>query len=244
MNIIVCDDNSIQLKTMSGYIRNYFKDKILNEEVNIQCFENCDVIMEKLDEIQIDIAFLDIEMDGINGIELGKVIRNKFSKAIIVFATGYKDYALTAFSIRALDFLMKPITFEKMLQILDEVLNLYLENKGYKSKNENIKYFSFNRNRKIFKMPFYDIVAFEKNNKKIIIYSQKGKFEFLGSLKLLKNRLDMNEFLHCHQSYIVNKKYINNFFNSEIIIDEFNLKIPVNRNSKKVVKDVLCHSKK
>ena len=163
MNIILCDDNNIQLEIMNGYISQYYEK---SENILIKCYESADVINNSIEDFVIDVAFLDIEMEGMNGINLGKVIRKEYPEAIIIFITGFKEHAVTAFSIRALDYLIKPVRKEKIISLLEEIDKLYKTKEKENFISKDIEYFSFKRNRKLLKIPYDEIVAFEKIDRK------------------------------------------------------------------------------
>lgn len=236
MNIILCDDNNIQLEIMSGYISEYYGER---ENIFIKSYERADIINNSINEFMIDVAFLDIEMEGMSGINLGKAIRKEYPEAIIIFITGFKEHAITAFSIRALDYLIKPVRKEKIISLLDEIDELYKLKRKENSASNNVKYFSFKRNRKLLKIPYDEIVAFEKIDRKIRLFSLSGVYEFVGTLKTLIDEIEMQHFFQCHQSYIVNRRFVKEFSNPEIIVPEIGLKIPVNRSSKLAIKEMI-----
>ncbi len=239
MRIIICDDNQIQLEIMNTYITDYLTEKNLLESCELLCFSNGDSVNEKVDELSIDVAFLDIEMEGLSGINLSRIIREKYPNAIIIFVTGFKEHAITAFSVRALDYVIKPISVEKLNTLLDEVVKIYNENIKINIDMKDIKYYSFKRNKKLVRIPYHEIGAFEKIDRKVRLHSLSGVFEFIGTFKQLIDEIDMDNFIQCHQSYIVNKSFVKSFSNPDILMDEIGLKVPVNRNSKKMVRQLI-----
>ena len=74
---------------------------------------------------------------------------------------------------------------------------------------------------------------------KIRLFSLSGVYEFIGTFKTLIDEIEVEYFFQCHQSYIVNRKFVKEFSNPEIIVSEIGLKIPVNRSSKLAIKEMI-----
>lgn len=117
MKIIIVDDEQPAVKTLM---------KILNKICpgsEVAGFNSPSKALEFLEENSADIAFLDIEMFDLNGIELAKRIKDKCKKINIIFVTGYSEYALDAVSLRASGYLMKPVTEEDVREELENLRN-------------------------------------------------------------------------------------------------------------------------
>jgi len=105
LTIVVCDDEPAQVNIITSYI-----EKLdINYKLEILGVLSGEELLDKIEERKIDIAFLDIEMAGIDGINLGRRIREKYRDCIIIFITGFKDHALKAFDIDAFNYILKPI---------------------------------------------------------------------------------------------------------------------------------------
>jgi len=155
-------------------------------------------LLEKIKDERFDIFLLDIQMGGLNGIEIAKKIREKDNEAIIVFMTGYRKYTLEAFEINAFHYLIKPIMPEKFRNLMKRVLKRFHEIKVHR---ENTQKFILKTQSMIMKIDYKDILYFEKDFRKIKIYTVKGNYDFYGSFKALLTELDQNIFIRCHQSY-------------------------------------------
>ena len=136
MNLLIADDENLELKVLEKTIKKFF----LNE-LEIFMASNGKQAAQISDETEINIALLDIEMPGMNGIELAKLIREKNPDCIIIFITAYDrfDYAIEAMHIKAFDYLLKPWKEEKLTGLISEAIvnikELSLEN----SVNENLQ---------------------------------------------------------------------------------------------------------
>lgn len=124
MTCIVADDEHILLNHLQNIIKNIYPD------ANIFTFDNSESIVEFVKENKIDIAFLDINMPSMNGIELAKILHEEYPKLNIIFTTGYDTYAVKAFELNVSAYLLKPITkvaVENALNNLRYPLNSKLE---------------------------------------------------------------------------------------------------------------------
>ena len=136
MNLLIADDENLELKVLEKTIKKFF----LNE-LEIFMASNGKQAALISDETEINIALLDVEMPGMNGIELAKLLREKNPDCIIIFITAYDrfDYAIEAMHIKAFDYLLKPWKEEKLTGLISEAIvnikELSLEN----SVNENLQ---------------------------------------------------------------------------------------------------------
>lgn len=243
MNYIVaiCDDDRTQVEIVNDYIENFsFKTnydiKVIKAYTGEELLRKLDSEEEGIGIADIDIFLLDIEMNEMNGIDLAKKIKQKNKKAIIVYITGFKDYALYAFQIRAFHYMMKPITYKNFEILLNEIIeNL----KVRYLKKETDKIFVVKNKGAVLKIPYMDIFYFEKSLRKTIVTCKSESTEFYASFKNLIKELDMNYFTQCHQSFIVNNSKIYSYKNKEIYIRELNERIPVSKGCVKEVKKAL-----
>ena len=115
MRIIAVEDEVILLKHLTSRIHEALP------EAEILAFDNTDDTLAALSENEIDIAFLDIAIGNMNGVEMAKRIKAVYPDCDIVFCTGYSDYALQAFDLGASDYLMKPISVDKIQHALSQL---------------------------------------------------------------------------------------------------------------------------
>jgi len=127
MNILAVDDERIQLEELEEAIKEAIPDaqvvsfrkpkEALEYAKQLRTTDNC-----------IDLAFLDIEMGSLNGLELAKELKNIFDKTNVVFVTGYSHYAVDAFSVPACDYIMKPVSKDVVLKALERLRNPIIKN--------------------------------------------------------------------------------------------------------------------
>ena len=131
MNLLIADDENLELKVLEKTVKKHFVD-----ELEIFASSNGRKASQICDEVKPDIALLDIEMPGMNGIELAKYIKEKYANCIIIFITAYDrfDYAIEAMHIKAFDYLLKPWKEERLC----ELINTAIENVRSMQKTDSI----------------------------------------------------------------------------------------------------------
>ena len=119
MNLLIADDENLELKVLEKTVKKHFV-----EELEIFASSNGRKASQICDEVKPDIALLDIEMPGMNGIELAKYIKEKYAECIIIFITAYDrfDYAIEAMHIKAFDYLLKPWKEERLCELIDTAI--------------------------------------------------------------------------------------------------------------------------
>ena len=136
MNLLVADDENLELKVLEKTIKKFF----LNE-LDILMASNGKQAAGIVENTDINIALLDIEMPGMNGIELAKLIREKNHDCIIIFITAYDrfEYAIEAMHIKAFDYLLKPWKEEKLTGLISEAISSIKEISSDDGKSENLQ---------------------------------------------------------------------------------------------------------
>lgn len=136
MNLLVADDENLELKVLEKTIKKFF----LNE-LDIFIASNGKQAAGIVENTDINIALLDIEMPGMNGIELAKLIREKNHNCIIIFITAYDrfEYAIEAMHIKAFDYLLKPWKEEKLTGLISEAISSIKEISSDDGKSENLQ---------------------------------------------------------------------------------------------------------
>ena len=203
---------------------------------NLELVKSCKNAMEAFDvanKQSIDIFFLDINMPDISGLSLAKSI-NKNSK--IIFTTAYREYAIDGFNLQALDYLLKPISFDRFLQ----AINKYFEGTSYmgreiKTAETFVKNdFIFVRSdRKMVKINFDEIMFIESLSDYIKIHLVANTITTRETISNIETKLPTKNFLRIHRSYIVNLKKMSSYTNEYIEIGK--KAFPISRTHKENV---------
>lgn len=186
---------------------------------------------------EIDLLFLDIQMPTLSGNNLLKTLKHP---PLTIFTTAYTDYALEAFELDAVDYLLKPFAFERFLQAVNKAkqllpipateINSTLIEKGF---------FSIKVDGKIVKIYYDDILYVEGFKEYVRIVCKEGRFVTLESLKNLEAILPQDQFIRVHKSFIVAKKQVQSVEGNQLEIGP--KKIPISRGKKDTIVRVIFY---
>lgn len=206
----------------------------LSKIPNISIIASCSNAIEAFNVLRthkVDLIFLDINMPEISGISFAKSI-NKNVK--IIFTTAYRDFAVEGFEIQAVDYLMKPISFDRLLKAINNYFDTYSENKASKIKAIDSHQFMFVRaDRRMLKIDFQNIIYIESYSDYIKIHLEDKTIVTRETISSVEAKLPKDKFLRIHRSYIIALKQISSFTNEEIIIK--NTSLTISRSYKKEV---------
>ena len=192
MRIAVCDDNPKELERIKGCFC-----RIQGYDLVCSYFDSTSTVMEilKTENSPYDLYILDIEMQGMNGLKLAKSIREKDSRALFVFLTSYTRYMKDVFDVVTFDFIEKPISDEKLLQILERAAT-YL--------NITSQHFSFGYRASRYSLKYDRILYIEKKGRQALIHTFEDVYKTNMTLEEIWKQLNPKSFVHIHSSYIIN----------------------------------------
>ena len=192
MRIAVCDDNPKELERIKGCFC-----RIQGYDLVCSYFDSTSTVMEilKTENSPYDLYILDIEMPGMNGLKLAKSIREKDSGALFVFLTSYTRYMKDVFDVVTFDFIEKPISDEKLLQILERAAT-YL--------NITSQHFSFGYRAGRYSLKYDRILYIEKKGRQALIHTFEDVYKTNMTLEEIWKQLNPKSFVHIHSSYIIN----------------------------------------
>jgi len=222
IKVLITDDEPLALDILENYI-----DRIPDLELVAKC-DNAIDANEIIQKEDIDLVFLDIQMPQMTGIEL---IKSLPSPPKFVFTTAYTEYAVDGFELNAIDYLVKPIAFDRFLK----AVNKYKESTDHKANNSNAEDFFFVKaDKKLIKIHFNEILYIEGLKDYVIIKKEVGRVIALQTMKSLESKLPSNLFMRVHRSYIVNIDKIKAVVGNAIEITESGQSkhIPIGKNYK------------
>jgi two-component system, LytTR family, response regulator len=235
INCIAVDDEPPALMQMEDYIS---KVPFLNL---LKTFDNGIDTLEFLRNNEVDLIFLDIQMEGLTGIQLLKVLKNK---PRVIFTTAYDQYAIQAFDLDVVDYLLKPISFERFVKAVEKVYdgmiekNPPLEPESHKhATGEGRTYMFVKTEYRMQRVDFKDILYIEGLKEYLIIKTVAGRVITLQSFKKLEEMLPVSQFIRVHKSYMVALNKIESIERNRIkIADKL---IPIGETFRKVFYDAL-----
>lgn len=205
----VCDD----VKEIRDNIERNIR--MLYENTVILHFENGKALTEY--KGRIDILFLDIQMEGISGMEAAKILRRRGSRAVLIFVTAIEEAVYEAFDVGAFHYLVKPVDRVKFFEVLRKAVAEYDFISRKKREEEPclvIKTGSVTR-----KIRLSEILYLEVFNRKIMIHTLEEDMEFYGKLVSLEDRLS-DDFMRCHRAYIVHLRYVAKYDANSITMED------------------------
>lgn len=223
MNCIIVDDEYPAIEELKYFIQNFSHIKIEGE------FTDGVEALQFLEKNHIDVIFLDINMPRLDGMALGRIIGKFAEKIKIIFITAYREHAAEAFEIEAFDYLLKPYSEERIINILGRL------EQSANGKN-HINRITLWKNNKMVVINIEDIIYCETDERDTLIYTQNDKYRTKISISEFYKKLPSDMFFKTHRSYIVNINKITEiipWFNNTYIVKvkESDFEIPVSRNN-------------
>ena len=219
MRIAVCDDEKDQINLTTGYIRAWAEKR--GELVEVFAYSSATELLFYWSEGKsFDIAFLDIKMKNMSGVELARLLRKNDDLLIIVFITGLMDYVFQGYEVQAFRYLLKPVKETDCFACLDRAAEII------KLHNEEV--FIIPLEERSIRLFYNEIYTFEIFSHYIEVKSTKGIFKFKKKMDELEQELPNNIFFRCHRSFIVNMRYVHTINKTEVLLDN-EARIPVSR---------------
>jgi len=219
LKAIVIDDEPLALEVIKG-----LTEKVSFIELT-GFFTNSFEALKFIQTNRVDLLLLDIKMPDISGIEFFRSLTNKPE---VIFTTAYSEYAMDGFELRAMDYLLKPISFEKFLASCNRVRD-FIEFRHTKTNKEK-DYFFINAAHKLHKVFYDDILYLEglKDYTKIHLSSSAAPLVILHSLKYFEDLLEQSEFIRIHRSYIVSIRKVLTVSRKSVLIPSCELPVSDN----------------
>ncbi|MGB8191619.1 MAG: LytTR family DNA-binding domain-containing protein [Chitinophagaceae bacterium] len=225
---IVTDDEPMARKGLQGYI-----EKIDFLELAAVC-ENALELNSELKKQSVDLLFLDIEMPYMTGIEL---LKNLPSPPKVIFTTAYDKYALQGFELEVLDYLLKPISFERFLKAANKAYDHFKLNAAAEPEQDHL---FVKADNKLEKIRFDEILFIEALENYIGIYTANKKLITHSTLKALQEKLPPQRFIQTHKSYIVAIDKINSIEGNILHVQQH--QVPISKYQKEEVLEKIVNN--
>jgi DNA-binding LytR/AlgR family response regulator len=214
----IIDDEPVARKGIQGYV-----EKISFFDLVGIC-ENAMTLNELLKVQEVDLLFLDIEMPYMNGVEL---LQSLSIRPKIIFTTAYEKYALQGFELDAIDFLLKPIPFDRFLKAANKAHELFLNRKGPAIQQDFV---FVKADYKLVKVHWEEIFYIQAMENYVSLYTQSKRYIIHTTLKSVADTLAPEKFLQVHKSYIIQVGKITGINGNVLELGAF--QIPVSRSFK------------
>ncbi len=225
--IAICDDDKVICNQMELDL----KDCMHTQDIKVDTFYTVEKLYDAMrNGKHFDLIFLDVEFRTMDGVELGHKIRDELNNNIaqIVYISGNQEHAMELFSVRPMNFLVKPFLKQDLLENLETAIRLVQVNNNC---------FECKCNSEWLRIPYNQIMYLESDNRKIKIHTDQGIKTMYGVLNKISDTLPM-EFIRIHQSYLVNRSYIKMWKHNEITLVNEEV-VPVSSTYRKKLAEVI-----
>lgn len=216
---IVEDDRDYQNQLLQ-YCDKYAKEN--NEEFQTIVFSDGDGILDNY-TANYDVIFMDIQMRLTDGMTTAKEIRKYDEKAIIIFVTNMSQYAIKGYEVGALGYVLKPISYFVFSQELLKALR--------KIRSESSHSVVLRQEDGMQVIDTRKIIYVESDNHVLTIHTDQGNYEMRGTMKEMEERLSVDSFARCNNSYLVNMRYVRGIVQNDVNVNGEML--PISRPRKK-----------
>lgn len=228
LNCLIVDDEPLARKGMEEYVK---------EVTFLQLVGSCENALKAsnyLHEGRVDLMLLDIQMPKLSGIDFLKTLQHP---PLVIFTTAFSEYALESYSLDVIDYLVKPIPFDRFLKAVQKAFDFYtLKQKAGSDSGEN--FFFIKCDHKYEKVNYSDVLHIEAMQNYCIIHTADRKMITYITMTALEEQLPDNRFLKVHKSFIVSLEKVKALDGNEILIGS--ARIPISRGLKdEVVKKIM-----
>ncbi len=231
MNCLVVDDESIAIKGIVNYIK-----KIDFLEVTASCssaLEAADLLKKK----EIDLMFLDINMPYLSGLEFLESLDNP---PLTIITTAYSEYALEGFRLHVVDYLMKPIAFQRFFQAVSKAEDMFRTQLILKNAHEEAKSTMYVRQGDAFQqIAWEDILYAEGMQNYVRLYFKDKVLTIHQTMTSLEETLPKEHFFRIHRSYLINLSHIHKIAGGRLYINEQEL--PISKQKRNELLDTVVY---
>lgn len=213
MKILLCDDEQQYTDELKIHIEEFMKSRSISFE--IFTFNNPQSIVES--DTVYQLAFLDIQMNELDGISLAKILKERNSKIVIFFVTSYNVYQDEAMDLRAFRFFEKPYNADRLYSGLEKAME-YID--------ESYIDFYIYTNNEHKKILTDDVIYVERGNRQVTLVTTKGNYTTRETFDEWCEILQNSFFYKVHKSFIINLHYVTSYKYSEVFIQN-NIRIPI-----------------
>lgn len=223
MNCIAVDDEPLALDIIESYVAKH-PDLTLIARCN-----NAAEASEVLKNRKVDLMFLDIQMPEISGLSF---IKSLETKPLFIFTTAYPDYAIEGFELDAIDYLLKPIAYDRFERAVDKAQEYFkLKSSSDLAETDmDNEFFFVKANQKLIKLSYNEIYYVEAFADYVKIFLEDKKIVTLQTMKNMEKKLPSEMFSRVHRSYIVNREHVASFSGTKLEVND--VSIPIGKNYK------------
>jgi len=227
--VLIVDDEEPARDLMVSYARK------MDELEIVAVLSNALDAKRMISNNEIDILLTDIQMDDLTGLDLVKMLKHS---PVTIFTTAYSEYALEGYALDIIDYLVKPISFQRFCKAIDKAIELIRYSRSDKSQiqaeediqstsNQASEYFFVKTNRKLVKVNYDDILFVQSFGEYVKIYTEDDVIMALQTTNFMEELLPEDDFFRVHRSHIININQITEIEGNHVVIG--NNKLPISK---------------
>ena len=222
VNCLIADDEQIAREIIESYVNRLEKLHLVGT-----CTNGAEVY-NVLNRHHIDLLFLDIQMPQLTGIELLRTIKNP---PAVVFTTAYREYALEGYELNVIDYLLKPVSFERFLRAVDKYESIAGPgsqpggNTPFEPVNNQEAFMYVKADKKMVKVPLKDLLYIEGVKDYVKMHLVNKTIITYQTLTYFEEKLSANHFMRIHRSYIISLSHIDAYSAAHVEIGKVNIPI-------------------
>lgn len=221
MRVAICDDVVLEIEHTRQQLESVYKSL----DLLVTSFQQGKELIKSLNQTTYDLIILDIEMPGMDGLEVAREIRKHSEKTAICFLTSHVEYALKGYEVNAIRYLMKPVKQEQMAEIVHYILQKQAMDKKIMAKNGEDTVL----------LDVDEILYLEAQNQDVRIVAKSGTYFKRYHIKDFREELRDCFFEKCHRSFLVNLRHVAGISGRDVMMDNGD-RIPLSRTKEKELK--------
>ncbi len=207
LNCLIVDDEPLARKVLREYIEDVEFLSLAGEAESPVAANNT------MSRMKIDLLFLDIQMPKISGLDF---LKNLQSAPMTVMTTAYPEYALQGFELDVLDYLVKPIGFDRFLKAVNKAKDFHELRSQAERKGDESEFFFVKCDQKLEKINLADVLYVEALSNYVIINTEQRRYVTYLTLKGIEEKLPKDQFVRIHKSYLVSLKAVISIEDDEV----------------------------
>lgn len=223
MKIAIVENEELQAQNLQEFLHKWLQEhNILYEIVHFKSGE--EIIASKIKNF--DLVFMDILMDGIDGVTTAHKLRELGFNGQLVFLTSFAEYVFEGYNVHALNYLLKPVDYSKVAKCIEYVI-----------KSLDAGLYTFQHRECVYRIPFSEIICFSSDNHYTQIITTQGTYRQMEPLRKIYSYLP-EQFLYCHRTAIINIEHVLMLNGRELLLSN-KMSIPVSLTHLQNIRNVL-----
>ena len=208
IRIAIVEDAAFDRQVLRDCLREYGQET--GAELQITEFTGGTAFLEQYQE-DLDLIFMDIMMDGLDGLTTARKLRRRDDKVLLVFVTSMLQYAVQGYSVDAMDFIVKPVTYTGMKLCMDRVVRRLNETAPVRLR--------FTNREGTHSVDAAEICYIESLEHKIVVHTVQGEIQSDMSLAAAEKMVKALPFFRCHVSYLVKLRYVDRVSGNDVWVN-------------------------